>query len=87
MSHYTESTPTEYYILCQSGGGPNSGLALWWRANRGGYTTRLGDAGRYDEVEARSIERIRGTDRAIKCDVVDQVAVRVVSIEAVRELA
>ena len=48
--------------------------AYWWRLNRRGYTCDLKQAGRFNEKEARSIERMRGTDRAIPCDLVDAIA-------------
>lgn len=37
-------------------------LALWWRANRSGYTVDLSQAGRYSKEEAQSIAHIRGED-------------------------
>ncbi len=77
-ANFAAPRPVEkFYILCQSFSGD---LALWWRAERRGYTSRLDEAGKYDEPEARSIERIRGTDRAISCETVDAVAVRVVPV-------
>lgn len=38
------------------------GLAIWWRAERSGYTTDVSVAGRYTLDEALSIARIRGDD-------------------------
>jgi hypothetical protein len=59
----------KYYILTTAGD-----HGLWWKPNRCGYTTNLNLAGQYEEGEARSIERIRGTDRAYACDDVDPLA-------------
>lgn len=52
-----------FYILDTRGGG--GGFSLWWRAERKGYTVNLDEAGLYQEEEARSIEQLRGTDRAV----------------------
>lgn len=41
----------------------NTEYRLYWRPKRAGYSSSLLDAGLYSEAEARSIERIRGTDK------------------------
>lgn len=48
-----------YLILCKD---RCQGMALWWRADRMGYTTDVAVAGRYSREEAESIARIRGID-------------------------
>lgn len=48
-----------FYVLCLE---RINGLALWWRAERHGYTTNLIEAGQYTKAEAESIYKIRGTD-------------------------
>ena len=55
--------------------------ALWWRHNGCGYTTEIGEAGRYDAQEARSITR-RKTDVAYECNAVLAVAVLHVRVDA-----
>ena len=47
---------------------------VWWRPNRAGYTVNLDEAGEYEESEARSIERNRGTDKPIPVEVARCVA-------------
>jgi hypothetical protein len=66
-----------YLILCKE---RNNGLALWWRAQRSGYTTNLLEAGRYSKAEADSIYRIRGTDFPVPVENVLK-ARRVVCVE------
>lgn len=58
---------------------------LWWGPDRAGYTTELDKAGLYEEDEARSIERLRGTDKAWPKDQIDKVAVRHVRGEHLKE--
>lgn len=75
-----------YLILCTERSG-YAGEALWWAPDRCGYTVRFDDAGRYTEAEAREIVRglrERG-ERAIREDVAEALAVRVVPGSAVRE--
>lgn len=54
---------------------------LWWRANSAGYTTRFDEAGRYSEADARRIEGIRGTDKAVPVVLVARVVSRTVRAE------
>lgn len=47
---------------------------LWWRPNRGGYTSDIDQAGIYSAEEARRIERRRdGTDKAWPRSVIDRI--------------
>jgi hypothetical protein len=49
---------------------------LFWRPESKGYTTDLDKAGRYTKEEAQKIEAVRGTDKALPCELVDRHAVR-----------
>lgn len=49
---------------------------IWWRANRSGYTFRIDEAGQYTQEEARSIERLRGQEKAFPVDMVLSAASR-----------
>jgi len=60
--------------------------ALWWRPNRAGYTTHVGEAGLYTEEEARSIERIRGTDKAWPMDQMQALCHHAVDVNKLRAL-
>lgn len=57
---------TKYYI--QDTRSYCGDSVVWWRPKRQGYTFRLDDAGEYSEREARRIENLRGTDKAIPVD-------------------
>lgn len=72
-----------YYIRDMTAQGD---FALWWRDQRCGYTTALRHAGLYTEVEAKQIERIRGTDCAYPRAVVEALGVSVVSPSAINEV-
>lgn len=57
------------------------GLLLWWGPNRCGYTTRLDEAGRYSEEEAKRQDARRDTDVAVPLSRAQATAVAVVSAE------
>lgn len=57
---------------------------IWWRPNRKGYTFNIDDAGLYEEEEARSIERVRGTDKAVPQEVAQAAIIRVVDATRLR---
>lgn len=40
----------------------SQGMAIWWRANRSGYTADVAEAGHYTKEEAEAIATIRGDD-------------------------
>jgi hypothetical protein len=75
---------TKYVIQYKGSCGDN---ALWWRPERAGYTTRLDEAGRYEEAEARSIERIRGLDKAWPVDQMYVIAHKVVDVGRLLEIS
>jgi len=66
-----------YLVLCKE---RINGVALWWRAERSGYTTNLTEAGQYTRADAESIYRIRGTDFPVPVTNALKVR-RVVSVE------
>jgi hypothetical protein len=70
----------EWLILCHEHG--DGAVCLWWRPNGAGYTTRLDEAGRYTEAEARSIEAGRQTDVAVRLAEAEAAAQRVVPLSA-----
>jgi len=48
------------------------GLLLWWGPNRAGYTTRLDEAGRYSEQEAKQQAARRDTDEAVPFELAER---------------
>lgn len=68
-----------YYILDTRSCVGNCGL--WWGPNRSGYVCSLDEAGKYEEEEALRIQESRGTDAALPCDEVDNLAVRHVRVD------
>lgn len=71
-----------FYILCMKE--PRGDEALWWGPNNNGYTVVLDRAGKYTESQVRENQRYYddGKDnRAIPCDLVDPLVVRVVPRE------
>lgn len=66
----------DFYIVMKSPQG--SDYALFWRANREGYTRILDEAGRYSREEAERICKLRGEEFMVSCDGVEQMAVRLV---------
>jgi len=66
------------------------GVLLFWAANRSGYSTFLEKAGRYSETEAKDICAHRGdvqVDFMVPCEQIEALAVRVVDIDNLYELA
>lgn len=50
---------------------------LFWRPKREGYTCNLDEAGKYEELEAREICKVRkGQDTMYPCHLVDKKAQR-----------
>lgn len=78
--HRCDKDPAWFYIRCDDQFGYD-GSILWWGPERRGYTTNLDAAGLYYEDEARRIEGLRGTDRAVQRDIAHGVShvVRLVS--------
>lgn len=58
---------------------------LWWGPNSSGYTTHLDQAGEYEEEEARRIERLRGTDRAVPVEIARACATMQVNADRLRD--
>lgn len=66
----------EFYIVMKSPHG--SDYALFWRANREGYTRIVDKAGRYSREEAETICKLRGEEFMVPCNGVEQMAVMLV---------
>jgi hypothetical protein len=60
--------------------------AMWWRPDRAGYTCSIDEAGRYEEQEALSIVRIRGTDVPYPCEVIEPLTRRHVDVQDLRKV-
>lgn len=58
---------------------------LWWGPERNNYTTCFDYAGCYSETEARSIEALRGTDKAIPYEIAFDASSRTVLAQDLRE--
>ena len=57
---------SEGFLLLAFDKSSRQDLALWWRPKSAGYTTRVEQAGRYTEAEARDIEtKSRGDVHAV----------------------
>lgn len=57
-------------------GNYNGDCVIWWGPDRSGYVTDLDKAGRYTEEEAKSIEAMRGKERAIPLKVAEAAVCR-----------
>jgi hypothetical protein len=68
----------QYYILEKT---YQSDTILFWKPNRGGYTCNLGEAGVYNEVEAKELSRLRASTFAVPAEKVFNLSFRSVSKE------
>ncbi len=57
-------------------GNYNGDCVIFWGPERSGYVTNLDEAGRYTEEEAKSIEKMRGLERAVPLKVAEAAACR-----------
>lgn len=69
-----------FYVL--DARSPVGNCALWWRPERSGYTTELGEAGLYTEAETK---RMRSTDIPFHRDIIAKLEVRHVRLDRMRE--
>lgn len=83
-----EATPeTEYFVQCLKDRN-TAGMAIWWRPNNAGYTPCVEQAGRYSQaaIDANPDYYNDGVEnRAIRCDLVERLARRVVDVHRIQE--
>lgn len=77
--------PRTWLIACLEHGRRTE--ALWWRPDGNGYTTRIEEAGRYTEADARRIARNRESDVPVRVEDAEAKARRVVYIDDLPDLA
>lgn len=70
------SEPDQYYI--QDTRQFVGNCIIFWTANKGGYTTKLAEAGKYSKEEAERITANRSSDKAWPCNHIDSIAERTV---------
>lgn len=80
--------PNEQLFYIQDTRSYAADFVLWWGPKRSGYYTYdISKAGLYTESEARSIERLRGTDKAFAKKMVDACRVSAVIIGSLQDAA
>ena len=60
--------------------------AVWWRPNGNGYTSYLGQAGKFERERAERICRIRSTDKMWPCEAIDAKAHQIFDMQDFREM-
>jgi len=81
----------EYYVysITCSKADEVRGIAIWWRPNDNGYTSKLDRAGRFRHEKIMADPNIYNngeTTFAIPCDVVERMSFRAVDLESIRKL-